>query len=93
MMLLNDKENLMPHIFSEVQSMKIYSKCSSFFEEVHGHKAKPGCDIQYLSYVIIPEVEINLFRIINNHSSNDQAESYMVDTFTDYISDDSTFDL
>ena len=90
--LLNNPERQMPRIFSETQITQIYHECSSYFEEVNGHIAESASDILYLSYVIIPEVEIYLVRMINDYSSNDQAEKYIFETFDGYMSEDSTFE-
>ena len=45
------------------------------------------------SYVIITEVVINLYRILNDHSCNEEAEKYLVENYMDYNTDGSTFEF
>ena len=88
--ILNAPENQIPVIFSDNQLMHITNKCGNLYEEKNEVRAT-GEKRRYLEYVIIPEIEIMIFRFLKNMSTNHEAELYLVDNYSDYHGE--TFDV
>ena len=87
---MNAPENQIPVIFSDNQLMHITNKCGNLYEEKNEVRAT-GEKRWYLECVIIPEIEIMIFRFLKNMSTNLEAELYLVDNYSDYHGE--TFDV
>ena len=83
----------MPSPFIPDQKDFITRKCAKLFEQVNGSKASKPCYIKYLSYVIIPEAYITIFRYANDHINNDEAEKYLIANYNCVLSDTDDSDI
>ena len=84
---LNLPENQVPSPFTDEQDAMILRKCLNFFEEVNGYRATTPQDTKYLSYVIIPETCITIFKHIKNLPDNGAAEHHLCSKYKVNLSD------